>query len=167
MEGDSLLGLAGFAVACLVAGSSGAIFRPGEWYERLNKPSWRPPNWLFGPVWMVLYAMIAISGWLVWLEAGWSGAALGLGLYAVQLVLNGLWSGIFFGLRRIGLACAEMALLWASILATIVVFYPVDALAALLLLPYLVWVTFALALNAAVLRLNREAVLPEAETGKP
>lgn len=158
MESDSILALAGFVVACLVAASSGAIFRPGDWYEGLSKPSWRPPNWLFGPVWMVLYVMIALSGWLVWREAGWAGASLALSLYALQLLLNGLWSGIFFGLRRLGLACAEMALLWLAILATIVTFYPIHATAALLLIPYLLWVSFAFVLNFAVLRLNRDTV---------
>ena len=146
--------LLGFIAACVAAASSGGLFRPGAWYESLAKPSWRPPNWLFGPVWAVLYAMIAVSGWLVWRAAEPGAAALPLTIYAVQLVLNALWSAIFFGLRRLGLALFEMALLWVAILATIVTFYPIHAGAAYLLVPYLVWVSFAFVLNHVMWRLN-------------
>ena len=123
-------------------------------YEDLIKPSWRPPNGLFGPVWAILYAMIAVSGWLIWRELGWTAGALPLGLYALQLLLNGLWSAIFFGLRRPGLACLEMVLLWLSILGLIALFYPIHQWAALLLVPYLAWVSFAFLLNFAIWRLN-------------
>ena len=143
-----------FIAACVVAASSGGIFRPGEWYAGLAKPSWRPPNWLFGPVWAVIYGLIAVSGWLVWLQAGWAGAAVPLAIYAVQLVLNGLWSAIFFGLRRLGWALAEMLLLWLSILGCIVTFFPIHAGAAWMLVPYIVWVSFAMVLNFTVWRLN-------------
>lgn len=154
MDTESYLILLLFVGACIAVASTGAIFRPGEWYERIEKPSWRPPNWLFGPVWMILYAMIAVSGWLVWSEAGWSGAAVPLAVYGVQLVLNALWSFVFFGLRRLGLAVAEMMVLWLSIVATILLFYPIHSGAALMLLPYLAWVSFAMLLNFAIWRLN-------------
>ena len=98
---------------------NGRLFRPGEWYGQLDKPPWRPPDWLFAPVWTVLYAMIALSGWLVWREAGFAGAALPLTIYGLQLILNAAWTPIFFGLRRPDLAVIEIALVWASILATI------------------------------------------------
>lgn len=154
MDGEAVITLIGFFAACILAASSAAIYRPDDWYERLAKPSWQPPGYLFGPVWMVLYAMIAVSGWLVWRELGWVAGALPLGIYAVQLVLNGLWSVLFFGTRRMGLACVEMAALWLAILATIGAFYPVRADAALLLIPYLAWVSFAFALNFTIWRLN-------------
>ena len=146
-----------FIGACVAAASSGAIFRPGQWYERLNKPRWRPPNWLFGPAWFVLYAMIAVSGWLIWKTAGMA-AAPALALYGFQLVLNATWSGIFFGMRRLGLALAEMALMWLAILATIIAFWPIDRGAAMLLLPYLAWVAFAFTLNASIWRRNPRPV---------
>ncbi len=153
MDGSSLIGLVGFLVACFAAASSGAIFRPGDWYEGLSKPWWRPPNWLFGPVWAILFVMIAVSGWMVWREAG-TAAAVPLAIYALQLVLNALWSAIFFGMRRMGLAAIEMAVLWIAIVATMVTFYPIRAEAAWLLGPYLFWVSFAFFLNVAVWRRN-------------
>ncbi|HSM95449.1 MAG TPA: TspO/MBR family protein [Rhizomicrobium sp.] len=149
-----MLALSSFIVACFLAAATGAFFRPGEWYERLRKPSWRPPNRLFAPVWTILYVMIAVSGWLVWREAGFAGAALPLAVYAVQLVLNALWTPLFFGLHRPDLGFADIVLVWLSIVATIVLFLPIQAGAALLLVPYLAWVTFASALNFAVWRLN-------------
>ena len=110
------------------------------------------PSWLFGPVWTVLYVMIAVSGWLVWRRAGWVRSA--HGMYAVQLVLNMLWSPLFFGAGLLGLAFADILLLAASIVATIVLFARVSRLAAVLLVPYLAWVGFASALNFAIWRLN-------------
>ena len=121
MDASSLLMLFAFGGASFGAASTGAIFRPGEWYRRLDKPRWRPPDWLFAPVWTLLYAMIALSGWLVWREKGLADAAVPLTAYAVQLVLNAAWTPIFFGLRRPGLAAIEIAMLWASIVATIFV----------------------------------------------
>jgi tryptophan-rich sensory protein len=120
----------------------------------LAKPSWRPPNWLFAPVWTVLYLMIAVSGWLVWREAGVAGAKIPLTVYAIQLVLNAAWTPIFFGLHRPDLAFFEIVLIWLSIVATILLFYPIHAGAAWLLVPYLGWVTFAAALNFAIWSLN-------------
>ncbi|MDP3409852.1 TspO/MBR family protein [Bosea sp. (in: a-proteobacteria)] len=151
------LGLAGFVVACVVAASSGAIFKPGAWYEGLAKPWWRPPNWLFPPAWTLLYCMIAASGWLVWRKAGFAGAGLALTVYGLQLVLNAMWSGMFFGLRRMDLAFVNVSALWLSILALVVLFAPIDSLAAWLLVPYLVWVSFAACLNFTVWRMNPDA----------
>lgn len=154
----SILVLLGFVGACALAASMGAVFRPGDWYERLAKPSWRPPNRLFAPVWALLYLSIAVSGWLVWRTSGFAGAALPLAIYAVQLVLNAAWTPIFFGLHRIGSAFVEIVLLWLAIVATIAVFYPVHPGAAWLMLPYLAWVGFAAALNFAIWRLNPNRV---------
>ena len=157
MDVSSWLPLLEFIVACFLAAMTGAFFRPGEWYERLKKPSWRPPNRLFAPVWTALYLMIAVSGWLVWREAGFAGAALPLAVYGLQLVLNAAWTPLFFGLHRPDLGFLDIALVWLSIVAMIALFYPIHAWAALLLLPYLAWVTFATALNFAVWRLNPAA----------
>ena len=155
MSASSLLVLLGFIAACFLAALTGAAFRPGEWYERLAKPAWRPPNRLFAPVWSVLYLTIALSGWLVWRDIGLAGAALPLAIYALQIALNAAWTPLFFGLHRPDLGLLDIMLLWLSIVATIAFFFPIHAGAALLLLPYLAWVTFAAALNFAIWRLNR------------
>lgn len=152
-----LAALLGFVLACLAAATTAAVFRPGRWYEALEKPAWRPPNWLFAPAWLALYAMIAVSGWLVWLAAGFGGATAALSIYALQLFLNAAWSPIFFGLRRPGLAFIEMACLWAAILATIAAFHPISETAAYLLIPYAGWVAFAMTLNFSIWRLNPQA----------
>jgi tryptophan-rich sensory protein len=106
-------------------------------------------------VWTFLYLTIAISGWLVWRKAGFAGAAVPLAVYALQLALNAAWTPIFFGLHRTDLGLIDICFLWLSIIATIVLFFPIHPTAALLLIPYLAWVTFAAGLNFAVWRLNR------------
>ena len=120
------------------------------WYAGLHKPSFNPPNGIFAPVWTALYLLMAIAAWRVWRKAGLRP----LGLYAVQLALNGAWSFIFFGAHAIGAALAEIVLLLALVLATIGSFWGKDRVAGLLFLPYAGWVLFALALNAAIWRLN-------------
>ena len=157
MEPSSLFALLAFVAACFLAAIPGAVFRPGGWYERLVKPRWRPPNWLFAPIWTVLYLTIAVSGWLVWREAGIAGAALPLAIFALQLLLNAAWTPLFFGLHRPDLAFLDIMVLWVSILATIVLFYPIHSGAALVLVPYLAWVSFAAALNFTVWRRNPSA----------
>ena len=164
MDAQDYFGLFIFICASGAAASTGALFRPGDWYETLTKPAWRPPNWLFGPVWMVLYAMIAVSGWLVWQKTGLAGGAVALAVFGIQLVFNALWSAIFFGMRRVGLAAVEMVLLWASIVATILAFWPIDARAAWLLVPYLFWVSFAFILNVSIWRLNAGGAPAESRT---
>jgi len=109
---------------------------------------------LFGPVWSVLYLAMAVAGWMVWRREGFSGAAAPLAVFGVQLALNVLWSGVFFGLRLPGVAFVEILALWAAILATILLFRRVSTPAALLLVPYLAWVTFAAVLNFEIWRLN-------------
>jgi benzodiazapine receptor len=154
----SILVLGGFAAACAMAASTGVAFPPGEWYGQLVKPTWRPPNWIFAPAWTILYISIAVSGWLVWRDLGFVAAAVPLAVFAVQLALNAAWTPIFFGLHRPDLAFIEIVLLWSSIVATIALFYPVNAGAAWLLVPYLGWVTFAAALNLSIWRLNNALV---------
>ena len=152
-----LVGLLVAIVVCFAAAGIGSLATVGAiptWYAALPKPSWNPPNWIFGPVWSLLYLMMAVAAWLVWRAAGWPGARLALGLFAIQLVLNVGWSVVFFGLHRPGWALGEIVVLWCAILATLLLFRPISPVAALLLVPYLLWVTFASALNFAVWRLN-------------
>lgn len=141
----------GFIAAVFVVSLSGAVFAPGEWYERLRKPSWNPPNWLFAPAWTVLYVMIAIAGYLVWQRVGFGAA---LAVYAVQLLCNAAWSGLFFGLKRPDIAFYGVVALWLSIAANIAAFAPISATAAWLLVPYLAWVSFAGYLNWTLWRMN-------------
>ncbi len=126
---------------------------PG-WYHSLTQPGFTPPDWLFGPVWTVLYLMIAASGWLVWRRRGFRGARAGFSVFALQLALNTAWSFLFFGLHRPGLALADMAGLWVAIAATGLLFGRTSRVAAALLIPYLAWVSYAAALNAAIWTLN-------------
>lgn len=156
----SIAVLIGFLAACLLAAAGGILFKPGEWYERLRKPSWRPPNRLFAPVWTLLYLTIALSGWLVWHTAGFGGAGLALTLYALQLLLNAAWTPVFFGLHRLDLGFAVIVLLWLAIAATIVAFALVSGVAALLMIPYLAWVSFAAMLNYTVWQMNRAGLPP-------
>ena len=154
MSITAVLSLLPFFGACFLAAISGAFFRPGDWYERLAKPSWRPPNWLFPPAWSVLYVCIAVAAWLVW-RTGDPGVLAALAVWGVQLLLNAGWSAVFFGMRRVDWAFGELLLLWLSIAACIAVFAPISTGAALLMAPYLAWVTFAGALNLSIWQLNR------------
>ncbi|WP_422037727.1 TspO/MBR family protein [Roseibium sp.] len=140
-----------FALLVFLAAMSGAVFKPGPWYDTLRKPSWTPPKWAFPTVWSVLYVMIAYAGWDIWTKAGWSFALL---LWAAQLILNGCWSWIFFGLKRMDLALFELGLLWLAIAGFILAAWPISTLASLLFVPYLLWVSTAGLLNFSVLRLN-------------
>lgn len=152
----SYLSLLAFFAANFAAALSGAYFRPGDWYRGLDKPAWRPPDWLFAPAWAVLYTMIAISGWLIWREAGdTSQGRLALIVYGLHLLVNASWSAVFFGLRRPGLAFLDIVLLWASIGLTAILFHDIRPLAAWLLMPYLAWVSFAAVLNFSIWRRNR------------
>lgn len=143
-----------FLVAAYAPALVGAEFVPGQWYASLAKPEWNPPDWVFAPVWTVLYLLIGISGWLVWRAAGFAAAKAAMAVYFAQLALNGLWSWLFFGLQLPAVAFAEILLLWFTILATALLFRPFSRTAALLLLPYLAWVGFAAVLNGAIWRLN-------------
>ena len=148
------LALTAFLAATFTAAGIGAFFVPGPWYETLVKPGWTPPNWLFGPVWTLLYVLIAASAWLVWREAGFSGARWALAAFALQIVLNAAWSWLFFGLQRPDLALVDISLLVTTIVLMVVLYTPISRFAAGLLLPYLAWVSFATALNAAIWKLN-------------
>lgn len=142
----------------LAAGGIGSIFTMSEipgWYATLVKPAISPPNWIFGPVWTTLYVLMGTAAWLVW-QKGWDtpGVKLALSLYMLQLILNALWSFLFFGMHALGLAFLELVLLWLSIAGTMVLFYALSPLAAVLLIPYLAWVSFAGYLNYLLYTLN-------------
>jgi benzodiazapine receptor len=153
-RGKMILGLCGWLLLCFAAASPGAVFMPGEWFAALKKPSWNPPGWVFGPVWTALYAMMAAAAWLVWQRGGWKEQRKPLLIFLAQLALNAVWTPLFFGLHRPGVAFAEIVLLWLAIVATLVAFRPVNRTAAWLLVPYLAWVSFAAVLNGTLWRLN-------------
>lgn len=150
----SAIGLTVWLAITFAAAWMGSRHMPGEWYASLAKPSWNPPNWIFAPVWSVLYVLMGVAAWLVWRRAGFSGAGTALGLFAVQLMLNALWSYLFFGLHRIDLALLDIVILWAAILAVTVLFWRVHKWAGGLMLPYIAWVSFASLLNVVLWRLN-------------
>ena len=141
----------------IVVGGLGGIVTGSSvktWYPTLNKPSWNPPAWLFGPVWTALYAMMGLASWRVWRRQS-PASRRALGWYGVQLGLNSLWSILFFGMRQPGLALAEIVVMWAAILITAIKFARLDRLAGVLMIPYQLWVSFATALNGAIWWLNR------------
>jgi tryptophan-rich sensory protein len=150
------LGLLLWIALCAAAGGIGAIASADApaFYAALVKPPWSPPPQVFGPVWTVLYLSMAVAAWLVWRERGWARARGALGLFVLQLVLNALWSWLFFAWHRGALALADIVVLAALIVATLIAFARIRRLAAWLLVPYLAWVSFATALNYSVWRLN-------------
>ena len=146
-----------FLFLCYGAAGLGSIWTSssvGTWYAELMKPSFNPPGWIFAPVWSVLYFLMALSAWLVWRRAGWSGARFALALFFVQLALNVAWSGLFFGLRRPGTALVGILILLGTIVATVLAFRPVSLLAFWLMVPYALWVAFAALLNFKIWQLN-------------
>ena len=145
-----------FLAVCLGSGAVGSVVTTPQiptWYASLSKPPWNPPSWVFAPVWSTLYVMMSVAAWLVWKEVG-TLRGRGFLWFWIQLILNASWSFIFFGLKQPGWAFAEIVLLWLSIAATLWMFRRYSSLAALLLAPYLGWVTFAAYLNFAIWRLN-------------
>lgn len=150
----SWLALLAFALAVAAAAAVGGlgVAGPAAEYQSLVRPSWAPPSWLFGPVWTVLYVMIALAGWVAWRRAGWTA---GLTWYAIQLVLNAAWTPLFFGAGWYVAALVDIVALWLALGVTVVLFWRRSSrLAALLLVPYWVWVTYATALTAAIVALN-------------
>ncbi|MBV1849533.1 TspO/MBR family protein [Catellatospora tritici] len=146
--------LAGFVAAVTVVAVVGAlaVAQPADDYAALARPGWAPPSWLFGPVWTLLYAMIALAGWLVWRAVGWGPQ---LVPYAVQLVLNAAWTPLFFGAGQRGVALVDIVALWVAVGVTVLAFRKVSTAAAWLLVPYWLWVTFATALNFSIWQLNQ------------
>lgn len=141
-----------FLAACIPAGLAGVLFKPGAWYAGLAKPRWTPPNRLFPIVWAVLYLTMSLAAARI---AVLPGTGVALGLWAVQIAFNTLWSGVFFGLRRMFVGGLVLGGLWLAVAATTAAFAAHDLWAALLMTPYLVWATLALALNWTVWAMNR------------
>lgn len=148
------LALLGFLALTALAAAGGILTPPGEWYAALAKPPLNPPDRVFALVWTALYLMMAVAGWLVWRRTGVRGGLPALSPFVAQLGANGLWSLLFFGLHRPGLALLDLLVLWALIALTITRFARVSHVAAWLLAPYLAWVSFAGYLNAGVWWLN-------------
>jgi len=151
-----ILGLIGCFVVSFAASAIGAVAstQAKSFYSQLVQPPLAPPPWLFGPVWTVLYALMAIAAWLVWRSGGFRANRVALSLFLVQLALNVLWSWFFFAWHRGALAFADIVLLWVLIVATLISFWCVRPLAGILLIPYLLWVSFASFLNYSVWQLN-------------
>lgn len=148
----------GFAVIFLItwcAPLTGFFGVPGDWYASLEKPSWNPPSWVFGPVWSLLYTLMAVATWLVWRQGGWAARRMELSCYGVQLLFNAAWTPLFFGLHRPGLALVNIVLLNAAVAVTIAAFFKTSRTAAWLMIPYQLWLAFAAVLNATLWWLNR------------
>ena len=140
-----------FLGACLGAGLTGGLFQPGEWYRNLRKPSWTPPDWVFPVTWFVLYGCMAAAGARA---AVLPDSQYAMAFWALQIALNGLWTPVFFGLKRIRLGFVVVSCLWLAVFGAMVALWQVDWIAGALFTPYLLWVTIAASLNAAVWRLN-------------
>jgi len=150
------IGLLAWVVLSFTAAAIGAVASAdaGAFYQQLVRPGWAPPQWLFAPVWTVLYALMGVAAWLVWRAHGFRQARAALAIFIVQLGVNALWSWVFFVWREGALAFAEVLLLWCLIVITAALFRRLHAVAAWLLVPYLAWVTFAAALTFSTWRLN-------------
>jgi len=156
MNARNWISLVIFIVVCLGIGGLGAMATTPEidgWYRTIEKPSWNPPDWIFGPVWTTLYIMMAIAGWRVWTMAD-TKRTLPISLFGIQLLLNLAWSFIFFAMRQPGWAFAEIVVLWLAITATMLTFFQRSKLAGVLFIPYWAWVSFASVLNFTIWRMN-------------
>lgn len=149
-----LSALLGWVALCFLAPLSSIWARPDAWYAALSKPDWNPPGWVFGPVWTTLYILMGVAAWLVWRRGVWRARSGALWLFCGQLLLNALWTPLFFGLHRIDLALVDIVLLWLAIVATVVAFARSSVVAAWLLVPYLAWVSFASFLTFTIWKLN-------------
>ena len=148
------VGLAVWIAISFIPALGGALVGMGSWYQELNKPSWQPPGWVFGPVWTTLYAMLGVAAWRVWRRGGLREQRVALGVFGVQWVLNALWTPLFFGMQSPGLALVDIGLLWAAAMVTAVLFWRADRVAGGLMVPYMLWLSFAAALNFAIWQLN-------------
>lgn len=149
-------GLIAWLVVCFSVSAMGAFasLQPKSFYAQLTQPSWAPPGWLFGPVWSTLFTMMAISAWLVWRSGGFNSNQKALSIFLIHLIFNGLWSWLFFAWNLGGLAFADIIVLWSLILTTIVLFWRTSSASGMLLIPYLMWVSFASVLSFTMWQLN-------------
>lgn len=160
MQQKHLIGLFTWLFVCFIAAAIGAVasVNAGIFYTQLVRPEWAPPPSVFGPVWTTLYALMAISAWLVWRIDGFRTTRTALILFLIQLSINALWSWLFFAWHRGGLAFVDILLLWILIVATLIHFWRLKPLAGALLIPYLLWVSFAAVLNYSVWQLNPQVL---------
>ena len=157
MSRNPWLTFALFAAICFSVAAVGSVWTATSvrtWYVRLQKPSFNPPSWVFGPVWSILYFSMAVSAWLVWRSAGWSAPRAAFILFFIQLGFNLIWSGLFFGLHQPGLAFIDILALLASVVATAIAFRSFSEAAFWIMIPYAMWVCFASLLNFEIWRLN-------------
>lgn len=140
-----------FLAACGAAGTTGSMFKPGEWYRTIDKPWWTPPGFVFPLAWISIYLLMSLSAMRI---AQLDGSGQALAFWAAQIAFNTLWSPVFFGLHRMRAALGIMVFLWVSVAATLVAFWQLDPTAGAMFVPYLLWVTIAGALNLSVLRRN-------------
>lgn len=145
----------------LMGGFMGSLFtmkevKPGGWYHKIKKPTWTPPSWLFGPMWTCIYSLMGVASYLVTRQGGFAKQAVPMAIYATNLLLNWVWTPLFFGAKRMDLAMYDITALWGSIVALIVAYKPVDARAAACMVPYLTWVSIATCLNYSIWKLNPE-----------
>jgi tryptophan-rich sensory protein len=158
MKTKEIISLIVAIITCEAAGIVGSIFTASKiptWYKGLIKPALNPPSWVFGPVWTTLYLLMGIALYIIWKKGlNTEGVKFALTIFAVQLILNALWSIVFFNMENLGLALINIVLMWISILWTIVLFYRLSPTAGLLLIPYILWVSFASYLNYAIWTLN-------------
>lgn len=143
-----------YLAACGAAAATGAMIQPGDWYDRLNKPAWTPPRWVFPVAWTTLYVLMSLAGMRI-AQAQGNGQA--VALWSLQIALNTLWTPVYFGLHRIRAAMVVMVFLWLAVALSTLSFLALDLVAGLLFLPYLLWVSIAGALNYTTMRLNPEA----------
>ncbi len=146
--------LLGWIALAFVGALPGLIFPAAGFYAQLDKPSWSPPAWLFGPVWTLLYLAMGVAAWRVWRRGGWAARHRPLAWWGAQLALNAAWTPVFFGLRSLGGAMVVIVLLWVAVRLALREFFRVDGAAGWLLVPYFAWVSFALALNWVLWRMN-------------
>lgn len=154
----SIVGLLAWIGICYLIAWTGALVSPGiapaDWYNSLAKPAWNPPAWIFGPVWTLLYTLMGIAAWNIWRQFGFDRAKSALALFLIQLFLNGLWSQLFFGLQSPGWAFAEILVLLFFIVLTAISFFYKSKLSGWLMIPYILWVSFATVLNGTIWLLN-------------
>ncbi|WP_420863969.1 tryptophan-rich sensory protein TspO [Algirhabdus cladophorae] len=140
-----------FMAASFTAAATGSLFPPDQWYKDLTKPGWTPPNWLFPIAWTILYVASAYAAMHIALHEN---NAVPMGFWAFQIAANTLWTPIFFGLKKLGVAMVAILVLWIAVLGTLITFFQLDQVAGLLMVPYLIWVSYAAALNLNIWRTN-------------
>ncbi len=156
-DGPNWLTLAAYLAAVFAAGATGAMFPTGSWYAGLRKPGWTPPNWLFPIAWTALYLAMAVAAWRV-SGSNRAGVDTALALWAWQITMNAIWTPVFFGARRMDRAFVIICVFWVAVVSTTIAFWRIDLFAGLLMAPYVVWVSYATALNLALWRMNPDAL---------